>query len=86
MTVLRAAGIYMITRADISDIILAAVGKDRKTRTVAKRIFLSDWELRRLRKPSGKSISVPRGAIISPLSKDWLEYEGIEVIYDETGR
>ncbi len=51
-----------------------------------RRIFISDWELKRLHKPAEKSIHVPQGAIISPLSRDWLEYEDIEVIFDETGK
>ena len=52
----------------------------------SRRIFISDWELRRLHKPAEKSVHVPQCAIISPLSRDWLEYEGIEVIFDETGK
>jgi len=47
-----------------------------------RRFFLSDWELRRLRSPGAKFIRVPAGAIISPLARDWLDYEGIEVIFD----
>lgn len=38
--------------------------------TEKKRVFISDWELR---KDPG---NVPEGAIISPLSRDWLEYGG----------
>lgn len=52
----------------------------------SRKIFISDWELRRLHKPAEKSVHVPQCAIISPLSMDWLEYEGIEVIFDETGK
>lgn len=58
-----------------ADIRPAAVLKPR-------RVFMSDWELRRLRKPGAKFIRVPAGAIISPLARDWLDYEGIEVIFD----
>ncbi len=47
----------------------------------APRIFFSDWELRRMRKPGAKTIAVPRGAIISPLARDWIDYEGIEIVF-----
>ncbi|MEA3306881.1 MAG: class II aldolase/adducin family protein [Elusimicrobiota bacterium] len=36
-----------------------------------KRIFISDWELKKMAR-SGQSI--PANAIISPLSQEWLEY------------
>ncbi len=40
-----------------------------------KKVFLSDWELKRLN-ASGAGGVVPDNAIISPLSRDWLEYGG----------
>lgn len=40
-----------------------------------KKVFLSDWELKRLN-GSGSGAGIPDNAIISPLSKDWLEYGG----------
>lgn len=51
-------------------------------RVKPRRVFLSDWELRRMRKPGAKFVRVPAGSIISPLARDWLDYEGIEVIFD----
>jgi L-fuculose-phosphate aldolase len=39
-----------------------------------KKIFLSDWELRRMNPPGSKGVNVPKNAIISPLSRDWLDY------------
>ncbi len=73
----------MLARSDIVDIFLKVINGGEKA---SRRIFISDWELRRLHKPAEKSIHIPRSAIISPLSRDWLEYEGIEVIFDETGK
>lgn len=46
----------------------------------AKKVFVSDWELKRLYKPGARSVTVPANAIISPLSLDWLEYNGVEVL------
>jgi hypothetical protein len=52
-----------------------------KSTAKQKRIFLSDRELRRMRKPGAKEIEVPAGAIISPLAKDWIDYEGIKIVF-----
>lgn len=41
-----------------------------------KKVFLSDWELRRLNLPGREPVDIPENAIISPLSRDWLDYEG----------
>jgi len=92
----------MLARSDIVDIFLKVInGLSPSTgplptegspmektggKKALRRIFISDWELKRLYKPAEKSVHVPQCAIISPLSRDWLEYEGIEVIFDETGR
>jgi len=38
-----------------------------------KKTFLSDWELKQMAR-LGRGIRVPDNAIISPLSRDWLEY------------
>ncbi len=46
----------------------------------AKKVFLSDWEIRRLVKPGQKRLSVPANAIVSPLSLDWLDYNGVEIV------
>jgi L-fuculose-phosphate aldolase len=40
-----------------------------------KKIFLSDWELKRMRQNGGNT-PVPENAIISPLSMDWLDRGG----------
>jgi L-fuculose-phosphate aldolase len=48
-----------------------------------KKVFLSDWELKRLN-ASGAGAIVPDNAIISPLSRDWLEYGGKSA--QESGR
>ena len=79
----------MLTRADLVDIIIDAVARSKSApvsvvvpQSGRARIFLSDWELRRMRAPGAKTVKVPRGALISPLSRDWLDYEGVKIAYD----
>ncbi len=52
----------------------------KKTPGPKKRVFISDWELRRIYKPGAKNVQVPAGSIVSPLSLDWLDYNGITVV------
>ena len=81
----------MLTKNDIADIIFGhlAGGSGRRTvpsaksaasRPLPKKVFISDWELKKLYQPGQKSIRIPSNAIISPLSRDWLDYAGIEVL------
>lgn len=77
----------MLTRGAIADIIAehlrprpAAPPAVKKVPELKKRTFLSDWELRRLYRPGDRAVSVPADAILSPLSLDWLEYEGVRVV------
>ena len=86
----------MLTKGDIADIISgyllrgpagAAVpskpGGSRMSKAsmpLPKRVFITDWEMKRLVKPGQKSVTVPACAIISPLSLDWLDYNGVKVI------
>ena len=51
-----------------------------------KKVFLSDWELKRMLRPGESVIRVPRGAIISPLARDWLDFEDITVVFDQAKR
>lgn len=80
----------MLTKGDITDVISEYLLRGAKTRSGAvisrasrplpKRVFISDWELRKLVKPGQKAVRVPANAMVSPLSMDWLDYNGIEVI------
>jgi hypothetical protein len=79
----------MLTRGDIADALYerlfrggaeGAPARPAKKAPPAKKIFLSDWELRRLVKPGQKRLAVPANAIISPLSLDWLDYNGVEIL------
>ncbi|HNW45065.1 MAG TPA: hypothetical protein PKI19_11210 [Elusimicrobiales bacterium] len=79
----------MLTKGAIEDLIAAHLSRDRsgkaassprKVPELKKKIFLSDFELRKKLAPGARSLSVPANAIISPLALDWLEYNGIEII------
>ena len=88
----------MLTKGDIADIIseylspgsdtragaVPAAGRavSKATKPLPKRVFITDWEMKRLVKPGQKSVKVPAGAIVSPLSLDWLDYNGIEIVRD----
>lgn len=78
----------MLTKGDISDVISEYLSRglkpvpaaSRASKPLPKRVFITDWEMKRLVKPGQKSVKVPAGAIVSPLSLDWLDYNGVEVI------
>ena len=80
----------MLTKGDIADVISEYLlrGSDTRpgavtakaSRALPKRVFISDWELRKMVKPGQKAVRVPANAIVSPLSMDWLDYNGIEVV------
>ncbi len=79
----------MLTRGDIADALYErlfrgsaeeAPARPAKKAPPAKKVFLSDWEIRRMMKPGGRRLVVPRNAIVSPLSMDWLDYNGVEIV------
>lgn len=81
----------MLTKGAVEDLIMAHLSRQdrggaapapRKVPELGKRTFLSDWDLRRIYRPGEKSVRVPANAIISPLSLDWLEYNGIRIVRD----
>jgi hypothetical protein len=79
----------MLTKGDITDVISdyllrgskaqAGAMTARASRPLPKRVFMTDRELKKLVKPGQKAVKVPANAIVSPLSMDWLDYNGIEV-------
>lgn len=80
----------MLTKGAIEDLIMQHLSRSagggaapalKKQGQPVKKVFLSDWELRRLYRPGCKDVTVPANAIISPLSADWLDYDGIRVVY-----
>jgi len=48
----------------------------------ARRVFFEDWQLRRMRVPGQKKIVLQKGAIVSPLARDWIDFDGIEIVYE----
>jgi len=83
----------MLTKGDIADIICehlpglsgaraVAPAQAAASRPLPKRVFISDWELKKMFKPGQKTVKIPSNAIVSPLSMDWLDYIGVEVLRD----
>ena len=86
----------MLTKGDIADIISSYLSRvtvgapavsrplgplmSKASKPLPRRVFITDWEMKRLVKPGQKSVKVPAGAIISPLSLDWLDYNGVQVV------
>lgn len=78
----------MLTKGAVEDLICEHLSRaDRgalapavKRPAPVRKMFLSDWELRRLYKPGSRSLTVPANAILSPLSLDWLDYNGVKVV------
>ncbi|MDO8805672.1 MAG: hypothetical protein Q7R35_14730 [Elusimicrobiota bacterium] len=78
----------MLTKGAVEDLIMQHLSREpggaapagKKVPAVVKKVFLSDWELRRIYKPGSKTVQVPSNVIVSPLSLDWLDYNGITVL------
>lgn len=78
----------MLTKGAIEDLIAEHLarsnGQGRPAvpgrAAAAKKVFLSDYELKQLLAPGARAVKVPANAILSPLSLDWLDYEGITVV------
>lgn len=77
----------MLTKGAVEDLIMQHLSRGtggaapavKKVPEITKRVFLSDHELRRLYKPGSKTVQVPSNSIVSPLSLDWLDYNGIKI-------
>ena len=77
---------------DLTDIIAGFLLDDKKpaelnqkkaVKSLTKRIFLSDYDIRKMLVPGEKILKVPTNAIISPLSIDWIDFNGIKVVYED---
>lgn len=75
----------MLQREDLVDIIVAHLRPARPRGPAAGpgprgRLFLSEREIKKRLTPGAQHLTIPEGAIISPLALDWLALEGIQVI------
>lgn len=73
----------MLKREDLVDIIygyLKPAPKRAASPGPKGRIFLSEHEIKKRLTPGAQHLTIPEGAIISPLALDWLALEGIQVI------
>lgn len=48
----------------------------------ARRVFLSEYDIKLRLKPGQHTLRVPRNAILSPLADEWLGPKGIRVEYE----
>lgn len=46
----------------------------------AKKIFLSEYEIKQMLKDGKKELRLPSSAIISPLAQEWLSQKGIKIV------
>jgi len=51
----------------------------KKVPELGKKLFLSDFELRKMVVPGSGVLTVAANAIISPLALDWLDYDGVKI-------
>ena len=78
----------MLTKGVVEDLIMLHLSRlcpgggataVKKVPELAKKVFLSDWEMRRIYRPGSRTVQVPVNAILSPLSLDLLDYNGIKI-------
>lgn len=78
----------MLTKGAVEDLIMQHLSgvpggtapAVKKVRELDKKVFLSDWELRQVYQAGSRVVKVPSNAIVSPLSLDWLDYNGVTVV------
>lgn len=44
------------------------------------RVFLSEYEIKKMLTPQAQLLKIPKDAIISPAAVDWLVLEGIKIV------
>lgn len=70
----------MFTKNDLVDAIFEKLNMNKSDEKPVNRIFLSDWEMRKMLQPGASEIRIPANAIISPLALDWIEFKKIKII------
>ena len=45
-----------------------------------RKVFLSEYEIKRMLTPQSQHLTIPKEAILSPLAVDWLTLKGIKVV------
>ncbi len=79
----------MLTRDDLIDIVVASLAKAKGAAGALRRwdpngpvrkVFVSEYDIKKRLTPGGTRLTIPGNAILSPLVSDWLILRGIEVI------
>jgi hypothetical protein len=79
----------VLTRDDLIDIVIASLAKAKGAAGVARawdptgpirKVFLSEYDIKKRLTAGGLRLTIPENAILSPLVTDWLTLRGIEVV------
>jgi hypothetical protein len=58
----------------------AEEGKTAAAPEAKGRVFLSEYEIKRMLTPGVSELKIPKDSILSPLASDWLVLRGIKVV------
>jgi hypothetical protein len=73
----------MLKRDDVIDLIVRHLQEAGGGTAAVKprgRLFLSEYDVKKRLTPGAQHLTIPEGAIISPLALDWLVLQGIKVV------
>lgn len=79
----------MLTRDDLIDIVIAYLAKAKGAVAALRpwapkgpfrKVFLSEYDIKKRLTPGGMRLTIPENTILSPLATDWLTLRGIEVV------
>ena len=73
----------MWTRNDLVDWLMERLAPSAaavKAPGPKKKVFLSEYEIKRMLTPLSQHLKIPKEAILSPLAVDWLTLKGIKVV------
>ena len=82
----------MLTRDDLIDIVIASLAKAKGAAGALRtwnptgpirKVFLSEYDIKKRLTAGGLRLTIPGNAILSPLVSDWLILRGIEVMREQ---
>ncbi|MBI3012044.1 MAG: hypothetical protein HYY63_00280 [Elusimicrobia bacterium] len=53
-----------------------------KTNLPARRLFFSEYEIKKLLSGGKKKCVLPSSAIVSPLAEEWIQEKGIQIVFE----
>jgi hypothetical protein len=76
----------MLERDDVIDLIIRHLRDSESARGFKRppgRLFLSEYDVKKRLTPGAQHLTIPEGAIISPLALDWLVLQGVKVVRND---